>query len=61
VVGAILQQHKAGSSSFSGNASNASAATISAAFAEPLPAFRDVPSSERQELFAKKLRLCCYT
>lgn len=26
---------------------------------DPLPSFRDVAASERQELFAKKLRLCC--
>eukprot|EP00249_Psilotum_nudum_P023763 c28977_g1_i2 orf=905-2509(-) len=26
---------------------------------EPLPAFRDVPNSERQNLFIKKLNLCC--
>lgn len=29
--------------------------------AEPLPLFRDVPPSERQELFVKKLRFCTYT
>jgi serine/threonine-protein phosphatase 2A regulatory subunit B' len=27
---------------------------------EPLPLFRDVPSSERQNLFIRKLQLCCY-
>ncbi|CAK9858520.1 unnamed protein product [Sphagnum jensenii] len=27
---------------------------------EPLPLFRDVPSSERQNLFVRKLNLCCY-
>lgn len=28
---------------------------------EPLPTFRDVPSSDRQNLFIRKLGLCCYT
>lgn len=28
---------------------------------EPLPSFRDVPVSERQFLFSRKLNLCCYT
>jgi serine/threonine-protein phosphatase 2A regulatory subunit B' len=28
---------------------------------EPLPSFRDVPSADRQFLFARKLNLCCYT
>ncbi|GMN53760.1 hypothetical protein TIFTF001_022894 [Ficus carica] len=26
---------------------------------EPLPSFRDVPSSEKQNLFVKKLNMCC--
>ncbi|BBN00457.1 serine/threonine-protein phosphatase 2A regulatory subunit B' [Marchantia polymorpha subsp. ruderalis] len=30
-------------------------------FFEPLPAFRDLPSADRQNLFIKKLNLCCYT
>ncbi|CAM6087523.1 unnamed protein product [Calypogeia fissa] len=30
-------------------------------FFDPLPAFRDLPSSDRQNLFIKKLHLCCYT
>ncbi|KAL3686102.1 hypothetical protein R1sor_004124 [Riccia sorocarpa] len=30
-------------------------------FLEPLPAFRDLPSADRQNLFIKKLNLCCYT
>ncbi|KAJ4798000.1 Serine/threonine protein phosphatase 2A regulatory subunit B' gamma isoform [Rhynchospora pubera] len=28
---------------------------------EPLPSFKDVPSSEKQNLFIKKLNLCCVT
>lgn len=28
---------------------------------EPLPSFRDVPVSERQFLFSRKLNLCCHT
>lgn len=28
-------------------------------FYEPLPLFRDVPSSDRQNLFIRKLKLCC--
>lgn len=28
---------------------------------EALPSFRDVPTSDRQSLFARKLALCCYT
>lgn len=35
-------------------------AAAAAAFETPLPAFRDVPASERQALFAKKLHLCSY-
>ncbi|XP_028789952.1 serine/threonine protein phosphatase 2A 57 kDa regulatory subunit B' beta isoform-like [Neltuma alba] len=27
---------------------------------EPLPSFRDVPVSERQNLFLRKLQICCY-
>ncbi|XP_022962841.1 serine/threonine protein phosphatase 2A 57 kDa regulatory subunit B' beta isoform-like [Cucurbita moschata] len=27
---------------------------------EPLPLFRDVPASERQNLFIRKLQICCY-
>eukprot|EP00898_Chlorokybus_atmophyticus_P003755 jgi/Chlat1/4380/Chrsp29S04525 len=34
--------------------------SIAQAFAEPLPSFRDVPASERQALFVKKLHLCSY-
>ena len=34
---------------------------ITAAYAEALPSFRDVPPSERQALFVKKLHLCTYT
>lgn len=30
-------------------------------FAEPLPAFRDVPPSEKQLLLVKKLQLCSFT
>ena len=37
------------------------AASLAAAFAEPLPAFRDVPVAERAQLFAKKLHLCSFT
>jgi len=36
-------------------------AAAAAAYAEPLPAFRDVSASERQALFAKKLHLCSFT
>ena len=32
-----------------------------AAYAEPLPTFRDVPASEKQLLFVRKLHLCAYT
>ncbi|CAL5188506.1 unnamed protein product [Lathyrus oleraceus] len=28
---------------------------------EPLPLFRDVPVSERQNLFLRKLQICCHT
>ena len=31
------------------------------AYAEPLPSFRDVPPSEKQALFIKKLHLCAFT
>ncbi|GBG79968.1 hypothetical protein CBR_g30230 [Chara braunii] len=34
--------------------------SIAAAFADPLPSFRDVAASERQNLFIKKLHLCSY-
>eukprot|EP00246_Nothoceros_aenigmaticus_P002616 TRINITY_DN13476_c0_g1_i1.p1 TRINITY_DN13476_c0_g1~~TRINITY_DN13476_c0_g1_i1.p1 ORF type:complete len:549 (-),score=99.36 TRINITY_DN13476_c0_g1_i1:353-1999(-) len=34
---------------------------MNGAFFEPLPLFRDVPSSDRQSLFIRKLNLCCYT
>mmetsp|Transcript_25508 Transcript_25508/g.84001 ORF Transcript_25508/g.84001 Transcript_25508/m.84001 type:complete len:493 (+) Transcript_25508:125-1603(+) len=36
-------------------------AAAAAAYAEPLPAFRDVVASERQQLFARKLMLCAHT
>ena len=32
-----------------------------AAYAEPLPSFRDVPASEKQQLFLRKLHLCAFT
>ena len=31
------------------------------AYAEPLPTFREVPASEKQQLFVRKLHLCSYT
>ena len=31
------------------------------AYAEVLPAFRDVPAGDRQALFARKLQLCSFT
>ena len=31
------------------------------AYAETLPSFRDVPASEKQNLFVRKLHLCAYT
>ena len=31
------------------------------AFSETLPSFRDVPASEKQNLFVKKLHLCAFT
>mmetsp|Transcript_33180 Transcript_33180/g.40127 ORF Transcript_33180/g.40127 Transcript_33180/m.40127 type:complete len:477 (-) Transcript_33180:401-1831(-) len=31
------------------------------AYAQPLPSFRDVPSTDRNALFCKKLQLCCFT
>lgn len=34
---------------------------VNGAVFEPLPLFRDVPSSDRQSLFIRKLNLCCYT
>lgn len=36
------------------------AQALAAAFAEPLPAFRDVPAADRQALFARKLALCSH-
>lgn len=30
-------------------------------YADPLPSFRDVPNSEKQSLFIKKLHLCAFT
>mmetsp|Transcript_25879 Transcript_25879/g.35704 ORF Transcript_25879/g.35704 Transcript_25879/m.35704 type:complete len:503 (-) Transcript_25879:295-1803(-) len=35
--------------------------SIQSAYAEPLPSFRDVPASERQLLFSKKLQLSSFT
>jgi hypothetical protein len=32
-----------------------------AAYAEPLPTFREVPASEKQQLFVRKLHLCAFT
>jgi serine/threonine-protein phosphatase 2A regulatory subunit B' len=32
-----------------------------AAYAEPLPSFREVPASEKQLLFVRKLHLCSFT
>ncbi|XP_021890108.1 serine/threonine protein phosphatase 2A 59 kDa regulatory subunit B' gamma isoform-like [Carica papaya] len=32
---------------------------LSSAVYEPLPSFRDVPSSEKQNLFIRKLNMCC--
>ena len=31
------------------------------AYAETLPSFRDVPASEKQNLFVRKLHLCAFT
>ena len=30
-------------------------------YADPLPAFRDVPAAEKQALFVRKLHLCAFT
>ena len=38
-----------------------SVSDAAAAYAEPLPSFRDVPAGDRQALFARKLHLCCFT
>lgn len=46
-----------GGSAFSGF----NTASITTAYAEQLPTFRDVPASERQALFSKKLQLCSFT
>lgn len=35
--------------------------SVQAAYAEPLPSFRDVPAAERQLLFSKKLHLSTFT
>jgi hypothetical protein len=35
--------------------------SLSAAYSEVLPTFRDVPAGDRHALFAKKLHLCSYT
>ena len=35
--------------------------SLSAAYSEVLPAFRDVPAGDRHALFARKLHLCSYT
>ena len=34
--------------------------TCQAAYAEPLPSFREVPASEKQQLFVRKLHLCAF-
>lgn len=35
--------------------------SCAAAYAEPLPSFREVPASEKQQLFVRKLHLCAFT
>lgn len=42
-------------------ASSAHLHTAACAAAEPLPSFRDVPPSEKQLLFVRKLHLCAFT
>ena len=38
-----------------------SEARLAAAYAEALPAFREVPTAEKQLLFVRKLHLCAFT
>lgn len=40
---------------------NVNMSSLTTAYAEGLPSFRDVPASERQVLFSKKLQLCTFT
>mmetsp|Transcript_709 Transcript_709/g.1256 ORF Transcript_709/g.1256 Transcript_709/m.1256 type:complete len:481 (+) Transcript_709:165-1607(+) len=41
--------------------SNFDSSSAQSAYAEGLPAFRDVPAAERQQLFSKKLQLCTFS
>ena len=73
----VLERRPTGSgarNSLSGSAANSAAASrekpplpdlseegCQEAYAEPLPTFREVPASEKQQLFVRKLHLCSYT
>ena len=73
----VLERRPTGSgarNSLSGSAANSAAANrekpplpdlseegCQEAYAEPLPTFREVPASEKQQLFVRKLHLCSYT